>query len=48
MKNFKEFLKETWAEGITQQTSNNIDGNYTFDITHPSVLNIVKPFVGSI
>ena len=48
MKNFKEFLKETGAVGITHQTSPNVDGNDTFDITNPSVLKRVNAFVGSI
>ena len=48
MKNFKEFLKETGAVGITHQTSPNVDGYDTYDITNPSVLKRVNAFVGSI
>ena len=48
MKNFKEFLKETGAVGITHQTSPNVDGYDTFNITDPSVLKRVNAFVGSI
>ena len=48
MKNFKEFLLETGAVGITHQTSPNVDGNDTYDITDPSVLKRVNAFVGSI
>ena len=48
MKNFKEFLKETGAVGITHKTSPNVDGYDTFNITDPSVLKRVNAFVGSI
>ena len=48
MKNFKEFLKETGAVGITHQTSPDLDGYDTYDITNPSVLKRVNAFVGSI
>ena len=48
MKNFKEFLKETGAVGITHQTSPDVDGYDTFNITDPSVLKRVNAFVGSI
>ena len=48
MKNFKEFLKETGAVCITHQTSPNVDGYDTFDISNPSVLKRVNAFVGSI
>ena len=48
MKNFKQYLAETGAVGITHQTSPNVDGYDTFDITNPSVLKRVNAFVGSI
>ena len=48
MKNFKEFLKETGAVGITHQSSPDLDGYDTYDITNPSVLKRVNAFVGSI
>ena len=48
MKNFKEFLKETGAVGITHQTAPDVDGYDTFNITDPSVLKRVNAFVGSI
>ena len=48
MKNFKKYLAETGAVGITHQTSPNVDGYDTFDISNPSVLKRVNAFVGSI
>ena len=48
MKNFKEYLKETGAVGITHQTAPDVDGYDTFNITDPSVLKRVNAFVGSI
>ena len=48
MKNFKEFLKETGAVGITHQTAPDVDGYDTFNITDPSVLKRVNAIVGSI
>ena len=48
MKNFKKYLAETGAVGITHQTAPDGDGYDTFDISNPSVLKRVNAFVGSI
>ena len=48
MKNFKEFLAETGAMGIANQTYVSVDGSDTYDITNPEVLARVNAFVGSI
>ena len=48
MKNFKKYLAETGAVGITHQTAPDVDGYDTFNITNPSVLKRVNAFVGSI
>ena len=48
MKNFKQYLAETGAVGITHQTAPDVDGYDTFDISNPSVLKRVNAFVGSI
>ena len=48
MKNFKQYLAETGAVGITHQTAPDVDGYDTYDITNPSVLKRVNAFVGSI
>ena len=48
MKNFKQYLAETGAVGITHQTAPDVDGYDTFNITNPSVLKRVNAFVGSI
>jgi hypothetical protein len=48
MKNFKEYLAETGAMGIANQTYVSVDGSDTYDITNPEVLARVNAFVGSI
>ena len=48
MKNFKQYLEETGAVGVWNQTPVDVDGNDTYDITNPSVLKRVNAFVGSI
>ena len=48
MKNFKQYLEETGPVGLQHQTSVDVDGSDTYDITNPSVLKRVNAFVGSI
>ena len=48
MKTFKGYLEEAGPVGLQHQTSVDVDGQDTYDITNPSVLKRVNAFVGSI
>ena len=48
MKTYKQFISEAGVVGLQHQTSVDVDGQDTYDITNPSVLKRVNAFVGSI
>ena len=48
MKTFKGYLEEAGPVGLQHQTSVDVDGQDTYDITNPAVLKRVNAFVGSI
>ena len=48
MKNLKTHINEAGVTGSWNQTPTSQDGNDTFDITNPAVLQRVNSFVGSI
>ena len=48
MKNFKQHMTEAGVVGLQRQTSVDIDGYDTYNITNPEVLKRVNAFVGSI
>ena len=48
MKTYKQFVTEAGVVGLQHQTSVDVDGYDTYDITNPSVLKRVNAFVGSI
>ena len=48
MKTYKQFIAEAGSVGLQHQTSVDVDGNDTYDITNPDVLKRVNAFVGSI
>ena len=48
MKTYKQFVTEAGVVGLQHQTSVDVDGYDTYDITNPDVLKRVNAFVGSI
>ena len=48
MKTYKQFIAEAGSVGLQHQTSVDVDGQDTYDITNPAVLKRVNAFVGSI
>ena len=48
MKNLKTHINEAGVTGSWNQTPTSQDGNDTFDISNPAVLQRVNAFVGSI
>ena len=48
MKTYKQFIAEAGSVGLQHQTSVDVDGQDTYDITNPDVLKRVNAFVGSI
>ena len=48
MKTYKQFIAEAGPVGLQHQTSVDVDGQDTYDITNPAVLKRVNAFVGSI
>ena len=48
MKTYKQFIAEAGSVGLQHQTSVDVDGYDTYDVTDPEVLKRVNAFVGSI
>ena len=48
MKTYKQFIAEAGSVGLQHQTSVDVDGYDTYNITNPDVLKRVNAFVGSI
>ena len=48
MKTYKQFIAEAGVVGLQHQTSVDVDGYDTYDVTDPAVLKRVNAFVGSI
>ena len=48
MKTYKQFIAEAGVVGLQHQTSVDVNGQDTYDITNPDVLKRVNAFVGSI
>ena len=48
MKTYKQFIAEAGPVGLQHQTSVDVDGYDTYDVTDPAVLKRVNAFVGSI
>ena len=48
MKTYKQFVTEAGVVGLQHQTSVDVDGYDTYNITNPDVLKRVNAFVGSI
>ena len=46
MKTYKQFIAEAGSVGLQHQTSVDVDGQDTYDITNPDVLKRVNAFVG--